>query len=170
MNYFDLFEIPFQLKVKKEGLSQKYFELSKRYHPDRYINESEKKQAELLDLTASINKAWKTFQDEDETLKYALQLKGLLEEEEKYNLPPDFLMQVLEINEQLMDAGEDAGVRDHLQTAITQLQSDIYEPVKKIIEHYQEGVSTQEELLQVKDYYYKKKYLQRLQQQLQRML
>jgi molecular chaperone HscB len=170
MNYFELFEIPFQLNVNKESLPRKYFELSKKYHPDRYINESAEKQAELLDLSASINKALKIFQNEDETIKYALQLKGLLEEEEKYSLPPDFLMQVMEINEQLMDAGDDPGVKNKLQTVIAQLQSEIYEPVKKIIEHYQEGVSSQEELLQVKDYYYKKKYLQRLQQQLQSML
>ena len=30
-----------------------------------------------------------------------LQLKGLLEEEEKYPLPPDFLMEVMELNENL---------------------------------------------------------------------
>jgi molecular chaperone HscB len=58
-----------------------------------------------LEITANLNKAFKTFQNSDDTIKYVLQLKGLLEEEEKYQLPPDFLMEVLEINEKLMDAG-----------------------------------------------------------------
>jgi molecular chaperone HscB len=49
------------------------------------------------------------------------------------------------------------------------LQSDIYGPVKETVEHYQDGVTTEEELLQVKEYYYKKKYLHRIQQQLNGM-
>ena len=56
-----------------------------------------------------------------------------------------------------------------LQSAINNLQSEIYEPVKEIVEHYQEGVTTEKELLQVKEYYYKKKYLHRIQQQLNGM-
>lgn len=169
MNYFELFEIPFQLKVDKAILPKKYFELSKKYHPDKYINESGEKQAEALEKSALINKAFKTFQNEDETIKYVLQLKGLLEEEEKYQLAPDFLMEVLEINEQLMDAENNSSI-DNLQSVINNLQSEIYAPVKEIIDYYKEGVSTKEELLQVKDYYYKKKYLLRIQQQLNGML
>ena len=112
-----------------------------------------------------LNKAYKTFQNTDETIKYVLQLKSLLEEEEKYELSAEFLMEVLEINEQLMDA-EDQSVKENLQLTINNLQSDIYEPVKEIVEHYQEGVTSEKELLQVKEYYYKKKYLRRIQQQL----
>ena len=48
----------------------------------------------------------------------------------------------------------------HDQIAL--LQIELYEPIKNIVEHYQEGVTTQEELLQVKKYYFQKKYLQRM--------
>jgi molecular chaperone HscB len=102
----------------------------------------------------------KTFQDPDETIKYVLQLKGLLEDEEKYELPPEFLMEVLEINEQLMDLEGDAG--PIIRERINELETDIYEPVKQIVEKYQEGITSEEELLQVKEYYYKKKYLDRI--------
>ena len=44
-----------------------------------------------------------------------------------------------------------------------------YKPVKDIIEHYREGITTEKDLLKVKEYYYKKKYLQRIQQQLNGM-
>jgi molecular chaperone HscB len=49
------------------------------------------------------------------------------------------------------------------------IEKELYEPVQNIIENYKEGITTQKELLQVKDYYFKKKYLQRLYQQLNRM-
>ena len=88
-----------------------------------------------------------------------------MEEEEKYELPPAFLMEVLEINEQLMDAGDEP-VKDSLELTIKDLQTNIYEPVKEIVENYKEGSTTEEELLQVKEYYYKKKYLDRIYRQL----
>jgi len=166
MNYFELFEIPVQLKVDKNSLPGRFFELSRKYHPDYFVNKDPKEQIDSLEKSAMLNKAYKTFQNPDETIKYVLQLKGLLEEGEKYELPPDFLMEVLEINEQLMDA-QDQSAMGNLQLTINNLQAEIYEPVKKIVEHYQEGVTSKKELLQVKEYYYQKKYLHRIQQQLQ---
>ena len=164
MTYFELFEIPVQLKVNVIALSKKFFELSKKYHPDYYANDSEEVQAEALERSALLNKAWKTFQNPDATIKYVLQEKGLLEEEEKYELPPVFLMEVMEINEQLMDPNE-SGLQQ-LDSRINELQSEIYEPVKEIIEGYKDGITTEKELLQVKEYYYKKKYLDRIRRQL----
>ena len=169
MNYFEIFGIPIQLKVDKNELPKKFFELSRKFHPDFYANTTPSEQNRALEITANLNKAFKTFQNPDETIKYVLQLKELIEEEEKYQLPPDFLMEVLEINEKLMDAGDDPELKLSLQSAIDNLQSEIYEPVKETVEHYQEGVTTEKELLQVKEYYYKKKYLHRIQQQLNGM-
>lgn len=170
MNYFELFEIPVQLKVDNKSLSVKFFELSRKYHPDYFVNKENKDQAEALEKSALLNKAYKTFQSTDDTIKYVLQLKGLLEEEEKYELPPDFLMEVLEINEQLMDVEDDSELKNRIQSQVENLQSEIYEPVKEIVERYQEGITSEKELLQVKAYYYKKKYLQRIRRQLGGMM
>ena len=166
MNYFELFEIPVQLKVDKTSLPRKYFELSRKYHPDFFVNGGEEEKKEALEKSALLNKALKTFQNPDETIKYVLQLKGLLQEEEKYELPPDFLMEVMEINEELMEAGTDKTLVPNMEIRIDQLQEEIYEPVKKIVESYQEDISAEKELLQVKEYYYKKKYLDRIRKQL----
>lgn len=165
MNYFELFELPVTLKVNTATLSGKFFELSKKYHPDYFINEEDQAQAEVLEKSALLNKAWKIFQNPDETIKYVLQLKGLLEEEEKYELPPDFLMEVLEINEQLMDADEPA-IKAELESSVNNLQNEIYEPVKEMVENYKESSFSEKDLLQVKAYYYKKKYLDRIRRQL----
>lgn len=165
MTYFELFEIPPQLKVDKATLPHKYFELSRKYHPDYFSNASPEEQAHALEMSAMLNKAFRTFQNPDTTIKYLLQLKGLLEEEEKYELPPGFLMEVLEINESMMDA-DNPEIRENVKSAITELQNEIYEPVQEIVEHYKEGVTTEKELLQVKEYYYKKKYIDRIREQL----
>jgi molecular chaperone HscB len=169
MNYFELFEIPVQLKVDKASLPRKFFELSRKYHPDFFVNGSEDEKSLALEKSSLLNKAFKTFQYPDETIKYVLQLKGLLEEEEKYELPPDYLMEVLEINEELMELGENKTLVPNLEIRISQLQEEIYEPVKEMVEHYQEGTVSEKELLQVKEYYYKKKYLDRIRRQLKGM-
>lgn len=167
MNYFELFEIPVQLRVDTPVLKQKFFALSRQFHPDYFAGAGQEEQSDALEKSAILNKAWKTFQNPDATIKYVLAEKGLLEEEEKYELPPSFLMEVLEINESLMDAEANAG--PGLTTKIEGLEKDMYEPVKNIIEDYREGITTEKELLQVKEYYYKKKYLDRIRRQLREM-
>jgi len=157
MNHFELFNLPITLKVDTSGLSKKYFELQRKYHPDRFGQSSAAEQEEALQVSAQINKAFKTLKDADETIKYVLQLKGLLEEEEKYQLSPDFLMEVMELNEELEE-----GMTDAIQAKIDQLKKELYATVETIITNYQEGISTEKELLQVKEYYFKKKYIDRM--------
>lgn len=157
MTHFELFNLPITLSVDTSGLSKKYFELQRKYHPDRFVQASDEEKEETLQLSAQVNKAFKMLKDPDETIKYVLQLKELLEDEEKYQLSPDFLMEVMELNELLEE-----GLTDSLQTNIDQLKQTIYEPVEAIIKNYQEGITTEKELLQVKEYYFKKKYLDRM--------
>ena len=153
MNYFELFEMPISLNIDKTLLPKKYFDLQKKYHPDFFSQSDEEEQSEALEKSSSVNKAFKTLQNTDETIKYVLQLKGLLQEEEKYQLPPDFLMEMMELNEELGDNSQDI---------IKQRENDIYNAVKAIIEAYDDQLITKDELLKVKEYYFKKKYLQRI--------
>jgi molecular chaperone HscB len=154
MNYFELFEIPISIKVDKQLLSKKYVELQKKYHPDFYTQSTEDEQGDALEKSSIINKALKIFKNEDETIKYILQLKGLLEEEEKYKLPPDFLMEMMELNE------NPEATNSKLQA--TSYIDDLYNEVKGIIETYNDASVGEEALLKLKEYYYKKKYLQRI--------
>ena len=153
MNYFELFNIPVSLLVDTASLAKKYFELQKKYHPDFYTQSGEAEQEEALEKSSTINKALKVLQNKENTIKYVLQLKGLLEEEEKYQLPPDFLMEVMDLNENLSADST---------TALDTFESSIYSGVKPIIENYDDATITTAGLLKVKEYYFKKKYLQRI--------
>lgn len=156
--------MPLTLLPDEKEVKKTFYELSRKYHPDFYTNAPEDEQAKVLEVSSQVNRAYKTFQNKDETIKYVLQQKGLLAEEEKYALPPSFLMEMLELNEQLMEAkaeGDEAAMST-FKEQIKNIETEIYEPVKNIVEHYQEGITTEEELLQVKEYYYKKKYLSRI--------
>lgn len=160
MNYFELFEIPVCLQVNILDCREKFMQLSRRFHPDFFTQESPEAQEEALDKSALLNKAWKTFQHPEETIAYVLQLKGLLANDEKYQLNPDFLMEMMEINESISEA--DPRQLPAIKERLKVLQDEIYAPVRDIIATYQDNVTTKADLLKVKDYYYHKKYLERI--------
>jgi molecular chaperone HscB len=157
MNYFELFELPVSLKVDKAVLTKKYVALQKKFHPDFYSNASEEEQAEVLEKSSVINKALKTLQNEDELLKYVLQLKGILEEEEKYQLPAAFLMEMMDLNEYLDETNPES-----ISDKVAAYEDELHKEVKDIIGEYNDATVGKEALLQLKDYYFKKKYLQRI--------
>jgi molecular chaperone HscB len=161
MNHFELYDLPITLSPDLSLVRQRYYALSRQYHPDFHSQATEEEQADMLEISSQLNMAFKVFQSPEATIKYVLQLKGLLEEEEKYQLSPDFLMEMLDLNDAAMDVSsqEDA---HQLQERIAAFQQQIYEPVSTIIKAYQDGITTEKELLQVKEYYYRKKYLDRI--------
>ena len=160
MTYFELFEIPVQLQVDIKQLSRKFLQLSRRYHPDFFTQDTPEAQEEALQQSALLNKAWNVFQQPDEILAYVLKLKGLLTEQEKFQLDPAFLMEMMDINEAIEE--KDPTRQASLNERLVELQKEIYAPVKKIVEDYQEGATTEAELLKVKAYYFQKKYLDRI--------
>ena len=83
MNYFELFGIPVTLSVEQAKLKQRFYQLSREFHPDFHSQSGEEQQEEMLGKSADLNRAYKVFQTEDATIRYVLMMKGLMEEEEK---------------------------------------------------------------------------------------
>jgi molecular chaperone HscB len=153
MNHFELFGLPVGFKIDRATLAEKYFELQKKYHPDFFTQGTEHEQEQALEMSSQLNKALKIFKSEEETIKYVLHLKGLLEEEEKYQLPPAFLMEMMELNEELSE---------NSVQQINEIEKELYAGVRVIIENYDDARGTNADLLKLKEYYYKKKYLRRI--------
>ena len=156
MNYFELFGFEEAPVIDKKLLSEKYFLLQKQHHPDFFTRGNEAEQEEALAQSADINKAFTTFQNEDKTIEYFLQTKGIVETDEKYQLPNDFLMEMMEINETLE---EKDGVT--VTAELAAIEKDLYgqiEPILKdrTLHHNTTSLET------LKSYYYKKKYIQRI--------
>src|SRR4051812_37276855 len=99
INYFEFYDIPETLNPDATVVRKRWQELNKIYHPDRYANATAGEQSEAMQRTAFNNQVYKTLTDPERTLAYLLKLHGVLEDEEKYNLPADFLMEMMELNE-----------------------------------------------------------------------
>lgn len=167
MNYFELYKIPVSFYPDLTVVKKQFYVLSRQYHPDFFGAADEAQKNESLELTAQVNKAFKTFQDADAIIQYILSLHHLIEAEEKYQLAPDFLMEVMDLNEQVMELDhQNNEAKNVIKSSLNHLKASIYEPVKSIMANYQENTFSEKELLQVKDYYYKKKYLDRIEEEI----
>lgn len=160
MNYYTLFEIAETPIVNKQLLAAKYIALQKKYHPDFFTTDTEAAQDEALEKSAQINKAYNTFKNEDKSLAYFLEQKEIISNDEKYNLPPNFLMEMMELNESIE---ENIDVTD----AVLQLENDLLQPVNPLLVAEKNTYFTNEELQLLKAYHYKKKYLQRILERLE---
>ncbi len=159
MNYFELFgfkEIPV---IDRGSVAEKYFALQKKFHPDFFTNEMEADKEMALQASADINKAFNIFKSPEKTIEYFLQLKGIIASDEKYNLPPDFLMDMMELNEGF----EGGGFKDTtIAKQVADYEENFTAPVNKILSNINIETFTSDELQQLKEWYYKKKYLKRI--------
>ena len=156
MNYYELFEIPVSPKVDKAILAKKYFELQRSAHPDYHTNATEEEKDAMLELSAHINKAFSIFKDEQKTIAYFLEQKGILSDDEKYSLSNDFLMEMMEFNEELENKDIVSA-----EAEIVAYQDNLLKGIQDILILNNTEIS-EGDSLRLKDYYYKKKYLQRI--------
>ena len=161
MNYFELFGLPIGFQVDTKQLRAAFMDIQRASHPDKFTQSNEFEQAEALEKSAIANKAFTLLQNSAAILPYVLEIKGFIEMDEKYALNPDFLMEMMELNEAWMDADDDAAKKEVL-TKVKNIENEIFSPIKTYLETSSVDTISQEGMLQIKEYYYKKKYLDRI--------
>lgn len=166
MNYFEFYKIPVSFFPDEEELKKIFYLNSKLYHPDFHVNEDHGKQEEILEMSTLNNNAYEVLRDLERRVEYILVLKGHISENEKYTLPQDFLMEMMEINEALMEMEMEPApetlekIRSQVHVTDTKLSEEMISALKEF-DGLKEGDGTPI-LLKVKDIYYRKKYLLRI--------
>lgn len=164
VNYFDFFDLPVAPTVDQALLKRRYYEKSRAYHPDFHTLADRAQQSESLEQSTVTNQAYQTLRDSDRRLQYFLELKGALAEEGKNEVPQDFLMEMMEINESMMELEFDStpSARQRVETQINALDQTLTASVQSILDEYQDAVVKEAELSALKDYYLKRRYLLRI--------
>lgn len=153
-DYFALFELPVSFEVDLAELNRKYIALQKRYHPDFHAGASPEVLDEVMRRSSMLNEGLQVLRNPDSRMRYLLQLKGRLDDEEKYTLPPDFLMEMMELNEE-----EDAETR---AGSIGRMQQELDAAIAPVLAAFRDGADSTYPYDRVKDYYFRKKYLRRI--------
>lgn len=167
MNYFEFYNIPESFEIDAAQIKKKFYELSKKYHPDFYASESAEKQDEVLELSTLNNKAFQVLSNADKRVEYILRQHNLLAEGDKYPLAPDFLMEMMDINEQLMDADDEATI-NQIKTSVKEASDSLEAGLAVQTKDFNTKNEAEQDaaLKKVLDIYYRKKYLLRIQESL----
>lgn len=167
MRFFQFFELPVSFVLDEADLRKRYLSNSKKFHPDFYTLESPKKQAEILQLSSLNNEAYRTLSDFDQRMKYILEEKGLLVEGQN-EIPKKFLLEMMDINEQLMELEFDfeQSIFDTVKQEVESAEQELWAEVEAAVKGYSEEKSSPVELDQIKNFYLKKRYLLRIKENL----
>src|SRR5262245_31427994 len=99
MNYFEVFGLPRVLSLDLKALEKTFHELSRKYHPDYFTKAPAEERQRALQMTATLNDAYRTLRHPVRRVEHLLQVEGFKPDGSK--VPKTFLMEVFEINEQL---------------------------------------------------------------------
>ena len=161
MNFFELFGLPIGFQVDTNKLRAAFMDIQRASHPDKFTQDSPEAQEEALERSAIANKAFTLLNNKELVLPYVLETMGFIEPDEKYNLSPDFLMEMMELNEGWMDADTNEE-KENIISQIKTLQNEIISPIKAYLDSDSIHSIPEKAMLQIKEYYYKKKYLDRI--------
>jgi molecular chaperone HscB len=167
-NYFAFYGLPEAFVLDEAALKSKYYQLSRELHPDFHAQDTPAAQAEALRLSTLNTDAYRTLADPDRRMAYLLGQHGMLEEGSAQNqLPSDFLMEVMDLNEQLMELADPAATQQ-LDAEVTALADTLDAGIQPVLVGYGQLPPDHQPaaLAQVRTYYLKKRYLLRLRQQL----
>ena len=163
MNYYEFYNFPIKFYIDEDLLKKQFYQYSKDFHPDFHALKSEEEQQKMLELSTLNNKAFFVLKSLNTRLEYLLKIKNILVDDEKYSLPPEFLMEMMEINEEIMELEFDADAEKviSLTNQAKSLEQGLEEEIEQLAKQYD---TTEEEsiLLKIKDLWYRKKYLLRI--------
>ncbi|UYZ64848.1 Fe-S protein assembly co-chaperone HscB [Hymenobacter weizhouensis] len=168
-DYFAFYNLPESFLLDEKALKQKYYALSREYHPDFHATASPERQQEILQLATVNTNAYRTLSDPEQRMAYILGRHGLLEEG-RQELPADFLMEVMELNEQLMELEfePDPATVKQVEEEVNALTDTLDAGIEPVLAGY-EGLPTAtrpQALQQIRTYYLKKRYLLRIHESL----
>jgi len=107
-DYFDVFGLPRKLAVDGEELRRRFYDLSRRHHPDFHQLASDSEQAEALAHSALVNRAYRALRDPRARVEHVIALEEGRETAEgataKPRAPMDLLEEMMEVQESLEEA------------------------------------------------------------------
>ncbi len=166
MTYYDFFGIKPKFDIDKKALKLLFIENSKKYHPDFFTLENEEKKNEVMQLATLNNEAYKCLNNHESNMKYLLQLHQL-DIGDKEIMPQSFLMEMMDINEQIMDLEIDFDPQEYKNVIqeVKDLENDIQSNLNEATNAY-DTKSDETRLEIIKEFYLKNRYLLRIKESL----
>jgi len=99
-NYFEIFGLPVDFHLNIQDLTERYRELQKAVHPDRFANASDRDRRLAVQQAANINEAFSVLKSPLKRARYLLILAGVdFDDEKETTQDPEFLIEQIELRE-----------------------------------------------------------------------
>jgi len=153
-NYFELFDLKPSYFLNEQLLKEKYYELSKNLHPDKFQTKSPEAIILVTRYSALMNKAFKTLMDKDERAYYLLEMDQNSPIQQKASLPPTLAEEYFNLQEALDENEIDSAARRTLVSDFsTLLEREILKQDDLISQSFQDSEKSKaRESLQQKSY------------------
>lgn len=110
---FELFGLPARFAQDRAVLDQRWKDLQREAHPDRFAAQGAAAQRVAMQWSARINEAYQRLKDPLKRAAYLCELRGApIQAEDNTAMPPSFLMQQMEWREALEEAASEAAIDD----------------------------------------------------------
>jgi molecular chaperone HscB len=107
-NYFELFGIAEKFDIDQQQLAEKYRELQSALHPDRFARGSDQERRISIQSTGFVNEAYATLKSDLKRAHYLLKLSDIsFDADTETSSDVEFLMQTMELHEQVETASKD---------------------------------------------------------------
>jgi molecular chaperone HscB len=173
-DYYELVGIPRSLNLSLEALQERYYELSRHLHPDRFMQKPEAERQRALDMSSALNDAYRTLKDPIKRAQYLLTLEGFdIGEQRSKDVPPELLEEVFELNMALEEMREgDDSARPQLEQAeknFTHMLSETHQQLESLFGQY-DAAPSRDVLAQIRNVLNRRKYIQNLVSEVERTL
>jgi molecular chaperone HscB len=107
LDHFGRFGLPVSFKLDFEELERRYLDLCRRLHPDKMINAPATVQSRALVLSSQLNESHRILADERARADYLVTLYGGPSAEREKHVPQAFLIEQMDLREELEEAQGD---------------------------------------------------------------
>ncbi|CAK0771946.1 (Fe-S) cluster biosynthesis co-chaperone HscB [Gammaproteobacteria bacterium] len=106
-NPFELFGLTSTFEIDEQSLAVTFRSIQRLVHPDRYAGGSGQERRQAVERAAAVNGAYQILRDPVRRARYLLSLRGVETQEEGNTImDPAFLMEQMELREQLGEVPE----------------------------------------------------------------
>ena len=164
--HFELFELPVSFEIDLSELSQRYRELQRAVHPDKFANASDHERRLSVEKAAAINDAYQTLKLPQKRARYMLELQDVSFDDEKDTaLDPAFLMEQIELRESLSELGESDDALEKLTQIMADIKHRIGDVLEEVCQQFSSGELDDKQKYSVKQLVHKMQFLNKLQQE-----
>lgn len=161
-NHFELFGLPVQFELDLGSIAERYRELQRAIHPDQFASGTDQEQRIAVEQAALVNDAYQTIKSPLKRAQYLLQLKGKPLDDTDTQMDMGFLMQQMEMREEL----ENVPNTDDPFAALDKIRSELKSDLSAVTQLAANQLDDEGELTNARESVKKMQFLYKVQQEM----